>query len=380
MLNTTIRAIPAALLISLGLMLQRAQPAIVPLPPPAPANSSGPRIQFGPTSYDFGRVKFGDPVKYTYIFTNVGDQALEVSGVTACHCITIGDWTKKVEPGQTGTIPIQFDTTSGSGSRTLTVASNDKYQPVSVLQLSGTVWKPIECDPAFAVITLQPDDPAASKDIKIVNNTEVPVLLHSPVSENKSFEAVLKTNQVGKEYMLTITARPPLNPANIVANINLRTSSPETPVFTVQFMVNVIPTVTVAPPQVVLPQPPLTAAVTPAITVACNSTNALRLSGAAVNVAGVAVQVREIQTNKVFTIQLTFPPGFQVPVGQGVALTAKTGLPQFPLITVPISQMAPAAIAPSPAPPAPPQAMVVPPSSRVPAPSAPAPAPTASQP
>jgi hypothetical protein len=362
--------------------LPRGHSAIVPLPAPVTSNTPSPRIQFNTTSFDFGRVKSGDPVKYTYIFTNVGDQVLEVSGISACHCITVGDWTKKVEPGQGGIIPIQFDSTAGSGLRTLTVNSNDKFQPVSVLQMSGTVWKPIDCDPAFPLLTLQPDDPFASKETKIINNGEGPLYLDSPTCDSKSYEAVLKTNQLGKEYLLTIIARPPLNPANIVGNVRIKTSSTETPVFTVQFMVNVIPTVGIAPPQLVLPQAPITTPVTPAVRVTCNSTNYLRLSEASVNLPGVAVQVNEIQTNKVYDIQLAFPPGSQIPAGQQVALTAKTGLSQFPQLSVPITQMAPAVVAPPPAPsPAPqPPAVAVPPASRVPAVSTPPATPAAPQP
>jgi hypothetical protein len=363
------RIFPAALLLGFAVVVPRAYPAIVPLPSPVASNTPSPRIQFASPSYDFGRVKAGDPVKHTYTFSNVGDQVLEVTGVSACHCITVGDFTQKVDPGQTGVIPIQFDSTAGSGLRTLTINSNDKFTPVAVLQFSGTVWKPIESDPAFPILTLQPDDPSTSKDVTITNTVETPLHLYAPVCENKSFEAVLKTNQLGRSYGLTITARPPMNPANIVGNVNIKTSSAEMPVYTVQFMVNVIPTLAIAPPQLVLPQVPITTPVTPAVTVSCNSTNPLHLSEASVNLPGVVVEVKEMQTNKVFNIQLTFPPGSQIPPGQQVALTAKTSLPQTPQLRVPISQMPPAAVAPPPAPsPAPPPpANVVPSPLRVPA-------------
>ncbi len=376
------RFLPAALLLGCAVVVPRAYPAIVPLPSPVASNTPSPRIQFASSSYDFGRVKAGDPVKYTYIFTNIGDQVLEVTGISACHCITVGDWTKKVEPGQGGVIPIEFDTSAGSGLRTLTVNSNDKFTPVSVLQFSGTVWKPIECEPAFPILTLQPDAPFVSTDAKILNNVEAPLYLDSPVCENKSFQAVLKTNRLGKEYLLTITARPPMNAASIVGNVTLKTSSAETPVYTVQFLVNVIPTLSVAPPQLMLPQAPVTTSVTPAVTVTCNSTNPLHLSEASVNLPGVVVEVKEVQTNKTFNIQLTFPPGSRIPPGQQVALTAKTGLPQSPQLSVPISQMPPPAVAPAPAtaPAPPPPANVVPPSSRVPAVGPPPTVPATSQP
>ena len=53
--------------------------------PPAVAavstNVLGPRIQFETPVYDFGRARCGEPVKYTYAFTNTGDRMLIISSV-----------------------------------------------------------------------------------------------------------------------------------------------------------------------------------------------------------------------------------------------------------------------------------------------------------
>src|SRR6266478_4117700 len=86
-----------------------------PAPPLAPVaatpetgtNAAGPKIQFAMPIYDFGKVKSGDPVKYSYVFTNIGTEVLEVTHVQpSCGCTTAGDWTHKVDPGQTGTVPV----------------------------------------------------------------------------------------------------------------------------------------------------------------------------------------------------------------------------------------------------------------------------------
>ena len=67
-----------------------------PSAPPAAAAAStnviGPKLQFATPVYDFGRMKAGDPVKYTYIFTNTGDQLLVLNSVQPqCGCTTAGD-------------------------------------------------------------------------------------------------------------------------------------------------------------------------------------------------------------------------------------------------------------------------------------------------
>ena len=59
-------------------------------------NVLGPKIRFATPIYDFGKAKSGDPVKYTYIFTNIGDQMLELTGVQPqCGCTATGEWTRR---------------------------------------------------------------------------------------------------------------------------------------------------------------------------------------------------------------------------------------------------------------------------------------------
>src|SRR6266446_5017517 len=138
------------------LFAQQAPPAPTPAPTaPVTIGAIGPKIQFQTPVYDFGKVKSGDPVKYTFIFTNSGDELLILTNVQpSCGCTTAGDWSRKVEPGQTGTIPIQFNSANYSGQvmKTVTVTSNDKSKPSFGLQIKGTVWKPIDVQPSFAVM------------------------------------------------------------------------------------------------------------------------------------------------------------------------------------------------------------------------------------
>ena len=77
--------------------------------------------------YDFGRIKAGEPVKYTYVFTNTGDALLILNSVQPqCGCTAAGEWTKQVEPGKTGNIPIQFNTMGYGGNvfKQVTVTCN----------------------------------------------------------------------------------------------------------------------------------------------------------------------------------------------------------------------------------------------------------------
>ncbi len=335
-------------IIGLSVVVLRAdQPAAPAAPviatPETGTNAAGPKIQFATPVYDFGKVKSGDPVKYSYVFTNIGTEVLEVTHVQpSCGCTTAGDWTHKVDPGQTGTIPVQFNSANFNGPvfKTITVTSNDKGQPSFGLQLKGTVWKPIEVSPAFAVMNIPPDsDSGGTTTVRIINNMEDPITLSEPESNNKTFTAELKTTQPGKEFQVIITAVPPLATGNVQGQISLKTSSSNMPVITVTAWANVQPAITVMPPQLTLPAGPLAVKLAPSVTIQNNGTNALTLSDPAVNAKDVDIQIKEVQQGHSFAVTLTFPMGFEVPQGQPLELTVKSSNPHFAVIKVPITQM-----------------------------------------
>jgi copper(I)-binding protein len=336
--------VAAASILIVGTALVGAQPTSAP-PATAAASTNllGPRIQFATPVYDFGRAKCGEPVKYTYVFTNTGDRMLIINSVQpGCHCTTAGEWTKQVEPGKTGGIPIQFDTTGTSGMivRLITVACNIPNQPPMVnLQLKGTVYKPIDVNPPWAVLSVPPDVETASLVVAITNNTEEPLILSAPQSNNRMFSAQLVTNQPGKGYQLKISTVPPLGVGSIQGQVVLKTTWTNTPVISVTVVANVQPALMVMPAFMRVDAGPLANAVTNSVTIQNNSTNRVTLSEPAVNVPGVEAAIRELQPGKSFSAMLTFPQGFLISPGQQVEFTAKSSNPKFPVVKVPVIQL-----------------------------------------
>ena len=304
------------------------------------AIGQGPKAQFAVPVYDFGRVQSGDLVKYTFIFTNTGDQTLEVSHVQpSCGCTTAGEFTHKVEPGQTGKVPIQFNSANFNGQvfKTISVTSNDKQKPVTVLQLKGTVWKPIELIPPYTVINVQPDAGRAAASIKIINHTDAPLELSAPELNTPTFVAALLTNSPGKEYTVALNSAVDLNSGNIQGKVSMKTSSAKTPKLDIPFWVNVQPLITVVPQRINLPPTPVKSKTPATITIQNNSTNALSLSDAAVNAPGVEVQLKEVQPGRLFNAIVSFPEGFEPPMNKALDLTIKSSQSRMPEIKVPIS-------------------------------------------
>src|SRR5580765_1409943 len=119
-----------------------------------PRAATGPKIQFASTEYDFGKVEESVVVKHDFVFTNIGVATLEISDVRpGCGCTAGGKWDKKVKPGKTGIIPLEFNSANFSGtvSKQATVISNDPGHSNVVLEIKGTVWKPIDVSASTAI-------------------------------------------------------------------------------------------------------------------------------------------------------------------------------------------------------------------------------------
>jgi hypothetical protein len=342
------------------------QNAVPPAATAVPTNASGPRIQFATPLYDFGRVKAGDPVSYTYVFTNTGCGTLIINSVQpGCGCTTAGEWTKQVEPGQTGIIPIKFNTAGYNGPvfKQVTVTCNATNQ---VLQFKGSVYKPIDIIPPYAVLNVPPDAVSASMIVTITNNTEEPLILSAPECNNRMFSAQLATVVPGKKYQLTVSIVPPITVGNPKCEISLKTTWTNT-VLHLTAVANVQPAVLVIPPYITLAQGPLPRAVTNSVTIQNNSTNRLEISEPVVNVPGVEAQIRETQPGKTFTAMLAFPEGFQAPADRQVEMSVKTSNARYPVVKVRVLQIprppAPVGGAPAVAPAAPvgPTPLVAPP-------------------
>jgi len=341
----------------------------IPAPPglAVAATNDGPRIKFQTTAPNVGKLKGTEPVKYTFIFTNTGTQPLEITSVVPhCGCTVSGEWTKRVEPGQSGTIPIQVNVApnwpSAPFTKTVTVNCNDTSQPPVTLSITGTIWKPIEA-PQFVQLNVPPDSTAGvASVVRIINNMDEPVTLSAPESNNKAFTAQIKTNQPGKEFDLVVSAVPPLSPGSVQGQITIKTSSTNMPVLSISVFANVQPAIGIYPAQVTLPAGPLAAQITPSVMIQNNGTNALTLSEPMVNGKAVPVQLKEMQPGRSFNATLSFPQGFEISQGEQVVLSIKSSHPQYPVIKVPIIQTPrpPQPIAPVKLPPPPAAANAVP--------------------
>jgi uncharacterized cupredoxin-like copper-binding protein len=105
-------------------------------------SSIAPQLYFIETQHDFGVVKEGQVVDYTFKFKNSGKRILEVKNVsTSCGCTVASISSKKLDPGKEGTLRVELDTKNREGkmNRNITIQSNDPKEPNKVLLIFADI-------------------------------------------------------------------------------------------------------------------------------------------------------------------------------------------------------------------------------------------------
>ena len=271
-------------------------------------------IQFASTNFDFGKAVSGEIVKHDFWFTNTGAADLVLSNAYAhCGCSKVIEWTRLVKPGGAGMVSAQFDTAlyNSPASKLYTVECNDRRQPVVSLWVTGTVAKMFDVIPIAAYIELQAESPFGRGEARITNYTDQPLFLSDPHCTNRLFGAELKTNVLGKDYLVVVSN----TAAMAVPRRRPRFPSiPRSPICRSSHlaMANMKALVEVTTGWITLPPPPIpTNQWSRFVVVVNNSTNPLTLSDPVASSKDVGVSVRALDPGQRYSITLTFPPDFR---------------------------------------------------------------------
>jgi hypothetical protein len=299
-------------------------------------------IQFDNITFDFGKAAMGEKVRHTFTLTNTGDLPLEITNVhPGCHCTTAGDWTHRVEPGQTGTISVQFDTAglNANVTRTVDVFSNAKNQPRLTLFIRGAIWRPVEISPMTAVIPIPPDSTnSQSTTVRIVNQTDNPITLSEPTSPSHCFTAVLKEVKPGKEFELAITAAPPFTVGNTPGTFSMKTSLTNAPVISVTAIASVQAAIQIYPSQFIVDASP-DRWFTNRVAIHGATTNALVLSNAVASDSRIQLRLEPVGLKGMYNLMAAFPPGFDTGPSRRAEVTVQSNHPLHPVIKIPILQI-----------------------------------------
>jgi len=103
----------------------------------------GAQISWDKSNYDFGDIRQGEKVEYTFRFHNTGSEPLIITNVTTqCGCTAPKGWPRDpIQPGDRGEITLVFDSTGKFGrvNKVATVMSNAINKEGTQVLLSGNI-------------------------------------------------------------------------------------------------------------------------------------------------------------------------------------------------------------------------------------------------
>ncbi len=104
--------------------------------------ANSPVVSFNAESYDFGDIKQGETVEYTFQMKNTGKRDLIIRNVkTSCGCTAVTPEKKVIGANETVPLKVVFNSTGkrGKQNKAITIITNDPKNPTSILRVSSNV-------------------------------------------------------------------------------------------------------------------------------------------------------------------------------------------------------------------------------------------------
>ena len=90
-------------------------------PPPTVEEEKKTELSFDFEHVDFGNVIKGETRDTVFTFTNTGNKEIIIELVTACECTSFEYPRDPIKPGETGEIPITFDSSEKEAAESITI-------------------------------------------------------------------------------------------------------------------------------------------------------------------------------------------------------------------------------------------------------------------
>jgi hypothetical protein len=202
-----------------------------------------------------------------------------------------------------------------------------------------TVWKPFDINKQYVYMNVPAETTNDWKEsVRVHNNTTDPLAVFEAQSTSPAIGVELKTNEIGKDYEVTVIAKAPFKQGNNPSGqITFKTSATNMPTVNIGVTAAVMPVMRINPPAIVLEAAPLTNVVQKPINIEYLGANPIEVSNPVFSAKGVDVQLSGPNPGKQFTVTLSFPPGFDAN-GRNMELTLNTSSTQMPVVKVAVTQ------------------------------------------
>ncbi len=141
-LHLIVLAMIATVAVSCAKKEQKSMSIDVPLTSDGKVDTSQlPKFTFSNDTYDFGQIKQGEKVSYSFKFKNTGNTPLIISSASAsCGCTVPSYPEEPIQPGEESKIDVVFDSNGKMGMQTKTITLVANTIPnTKVLYLRGEI-------------------------------------------------------------------------------------------------------------------------------------------------------------------------------------------------------------------------------------------------
>ena len=181
------------------------------------------------TSHNFGVVKQGDVISYTFVIRNTDVVPLNIERFELLQLGMTARATSMIAAGAEGKITLKWDTRNVTGKVTGKgiLYFDDPVQKPVVLVLSGAVKPPIEFVPARIVYLSTFKGESAAQTVTIINNDESrPLEILRIERRGEHFVAELHTPRSGDVHNIVLTIPSDTAPGRYLEALEIHTDDP----------------------------------------------------------------------------------------------------------------------------------------------------------
>jgi len=174
-----------------------------------------------------------------------------------------------------------------------------------------------------------------TKAVQITSHLDEPLALEMQQSDISPFRAELEEKTPGKEFALRVTYVGPATSTVQSRTIEMKSSAREMPLIKVSVFATPQRAVGLLPAAIQVPSPQREGKFQHTQMVVNNSSEPMKVIAAAVDVEGVTTEITELRPDKLFSLTLNFPEGYEPQPGH--QLSIRTTHPKHRELTVPIT-------------------------------------------
>ncbi|MBN2533198.1 MAG: DUF1573 domain-containing protein [Spirochaetales bacterium] len=215
-----------------------------------------PGIKFSTLTYDFGEVEQGVNPEYAFEFTNTGNGTLKILEIKPnCGCTIPGNYTKEVAPGDTGYIPVVFNTKGlhGNEEKKIKVTTNIPESEPVYLIIKGVINIYIIINPNYIFLgNTVVDGPPIKGRTSLKNFSDTPLTIVSAKLTGERSSINVNPVKEGFEYIIEMTETGPFKPGQVKEMLTLTIQLKDERVYELPYIYNGTPDIEVIPGEITI--------------------------------------------------------------------------------------------------------------------------------